>query len=293
MPPTTAGDDCRCRSCCRGDPKEWCMKYSNNDIWNYNTFDYVDNDCGRDENDKPRRYDTIDGRVVDQPDTKPRRSRRLTSTPRSARSPREHRRTTENKSTVPRPKKSRKSPGSPVSTTPPRKHSNKTKKGASKANKPIELKTKDTLKSIAVEFSQWRLDLEAKELAEQFKAEQEFQSAEIAKLRQTIRDLKQTSTARQTVPIEVKIETQIKETPASKPALKPATEEQLVAVIDSPQDVPKEQPDKLCKICLDHDQCIAFAPCGHLATCNECSNQCVECPICRAVIMTRLRVFAT
>ncbi|KAJ8307050.1 hypothetical protein KUTeg_015134 [Tegillarca granosa] len=41
---------------------------------------------------------------------------------------------------------------------------------------------------------------------------------------------------------------------------------------------------QLCKICLDDDVSIVFLPCGHLATCVDCSHALRKCPICRVFI---------
>ncbi|CAG2244792.1 unnamed protein product [Mytilus edulis] len=39
-----------------------------------------------------------------------------------------------------------------------------------------------------------------------------------------------------------------------------------------------------CKICLQEPVSIAFLPCGHLATCNNCAPMLRRCPICRTFI---------
>ncbi|BFZ24930.1 hypothetical protein BsWGS_27969 [Bradybaena similaris] len=50
----------------------------------------------------------------------------------------------------------------------------------------------------------------------------------------------------------------------------------------------KEQ--KLCKICLDEDACVAFIPCGHLV-CSSCAPALSLCPICRAKITGTIRTY--
>lgn len=48
---------------------------------------------------------------------------------------------------------------------------------------------------------------------------------------------------------------------------------------------------KLCKICMDRELCITFIPCGHLATCEECSVSLLECPICRKPIALKQKIY--
>lgn len=53
----------------------------------------------------------------------------------------------------------------------------------------------------------------------------------------------------------------------------------------------KLQREKLCKICMDNDICIVFIPCGHLATCERCSDSLKKCPICCANIMQKIKTY--
>lgn len=53
----------------------------------------------------------------------------------------------------------------------------------------------------------------------------------------------------------------------------------------------KLKDQKLCKICMDKELAITFLPCGHLATCEECSKSLSECPICRKHITNTVKVF--
>ncbi len=39
--------------------------------------------------------------------------------------------------------------------------------------------------------------------------------------------------------------------------------------------------EDLCVVCLDNHRNTVFVPCGHLVTCNACSIEINECPICR------------
>ncbi|XP_067903469.1 E3 ubiquitin-protein ligase XIAP-like isoform X2 [Heterodontus francisci] len=52
----------------------------------------------------------------------------------------------------------------------------------------------------------------------------------------------------------------------------------------------KLKEEKCCKICWERDVCIAFVPCGHIATCKECSAV-QKCPICCSPIRDRVRIY--
>ncbi|XP_069027497.1 E3 ubiquitin-protein ligase XIAP [Embiotoca jacksoni] len=53
----------------------------------------------------------------------------------------------------------------------------------------------------------------------------------------------------------------------------------------------KLQREKQCKICMDRDICIVFIPCGHLVSCNVCSESLIKCPICCGVIKQKLKTY--
>ena len=42
---------------------------------------------------------------------------------------------------------------------------------------------------------------------------------------------------------------------------------------------------------IDEPVSIMFLPCGHLVTCAECVPAMKNCPICRALVKGRLKVF--
>jgi hypothetical protein len=48
-----------------------------------------------------------------------------------------------------------------------------------------------------------------------------------------------------------------------------------------------------CIICVSHKKCIAFVPCGHIATCENCAKMIYDqkCPICRSNIQMNLKIF--
>ncbi|CAJ1058240.1 E3 ubiquitin-protein ligase XIAP [Xyrichtys novacula] len=53
----------------------------------------------------------------------------------------------------------------------------------------------------------------------------------------------------------------------------------------------KLQREKQCKICMDRDICIVLIPCGHLATCKECSESLTKCPICCGAITQKIKAY--
>ncbi|XP_052005209.1 E3 ubiquitin-protein ligase XIAP-like isoform X2 [Xyrauchen texanus] len=53
----------------------------------------------------------------------------------------------------------------------------------------------------------------------------------------------------------------------------------------------KLQREKLCKVCMDSDIGIVFIPCGHLVTCQKCSDSLDKCPICFATITQKIKTY--
>ncbi|XP_050983486.1 E3 ubiquitin-protein ligase XIAP-like isoform X1 [Labeo rohita] len=53
----------------------------------------------------------------------------------------------------------------------------------------------------------------------------------------------------------------------------------------------KLQREKLCKVCMDSDINIVFIPCGHLVTCQKCSEPLNKCPICCAAITQKIKTY--
>ncbi|RYG50356.1 hypothetical protein EON66_11930, partial [archaeon] len=50
-------------------------------------------------------------------------------------------------------------------------------------------------------------------------------------------------------------------------------------------------PSLECKICMEAVIDTLFVPCHHLAACKSCAAVLHTCPICRASITERLRIF--
>ncbi|KAF2351203.1 Leucine-rich repeat [Trinorchestia longiramus] len=46
------------------------------------------------------------------------------------------------------------------------------------------------------------------------------------------------------------------------------------------------EPD--CVVCLERPSCLVLLPCGHVCLCSTCAGPLTECPICRALISTKL-----
>ena len=49
--------------------------------------------------------------------------------------------------------------------------------------------------------------------------------------------------------------------------------------------------ERSCKICLDHEACVVFLPCGHLSSCTSCAPALTSCPVCRAKLQGLVRVY--
>ncbi|XP_072045586.1 LOW QUALITY PROTEIN: E3 ubiquitin-protein ligase MYLIP-like [Amphiura filiformis] len=48
---------------------------------------------------------------------------------------------------------------------------------------------------------------------------------------------------------------------------------------------------RLCQVCLEREMGTVFCPCGHMICCEQCAQECVKCPICRAEVSYVQRVF--
>ena len=46
-----------------------------------------------------------------------------------------------------------------------------------------------------------------------------------------------------------------------------------------------------CVICFEKHRAIIFDPCGHIMCCLDCSVLCNDCPICRAVIVKKMKFY--
>lgn len=49
----------------------------------------------------------------------------------------------------------------------------------------------------------------------------------------------------------------------------------------------------LCKICMDREMGIGFQPCGHLIACVECAQTMKICPLCRATVTDKIRIYVS
>jgi len=57
------------------------------------------------------------------------------------------------------------------------------------------------------------------------------------------------------------------------------------------KDINQLKDQKLCIACIERDKCIAFAPCGHVSACEQCSLTLTQCPMCRQPIQNNMKVF--
>mmetsp|Transcript_15399 Transcript_15399/g.36603 ORF Transcript_15399/g.36603 Transcript_15399/m.36603 type:complete len:425 (+) Transcript_15399:1997-3271(+) len=46
-----------------------------------------------------------------------------------------------------------------------------------------------------------------------------------------------------------------------------------------------------CRICYDAAACMALFPCRHMCACEGCAGRVLQCPICRAAVADRVRIF--
>jgi len=48
---------------------------------------------------------------------------------------------------------------------------------------------------------------------------------------------------------------------------------------------------KLCVVCLEIEKQVMFKPCGHAACCMTCGSDIEQCPLCRAPVLARDKIF--
>ena len=49
--------------------------------------------------------------------------------------------------------------------------------------------------------------------------------------------------------------------------------------------------DAHCVICWDAPKAVVFLPCKHRCCCEQCARQSLRCPLCKAAVTERMRVF--
>ncbi|KAI8741798.1 E3 ubiquitin-protein ligase mib1 [Biomphalaria glabrata] len=49
--------------------------------------------------------------------------------------------------------------------------------------------------------------------------------------------------------------------------------------------------ERQCKICMEAEARMTFVPCGHLVSCEDCSSQLKQCPMCRSDIEKVVKTF--
>uniref|UniRef100_A0A6B2LWW0 RING-type domain-containing protein n=1 Tax=Arcella intermedia TaxID=1963864 RepID=A0A6B2LWW0_9EUKA len=51
------------------------------------------------------------------------------------------------------------------------------------------------------------------------------------------------------------------------------------------------QEKQACVVCLTDKKAMVFVPCGHMSCCVNCSGRVSTCPVCRAAISQKVKVF--
>jgi Zinc finger, C3HC4 type (RING finger) len=81
---------------------------------------------------------------------------------------------------------------------------------------------------------------------------------------------------------------------AKKEAVQKAKADALLANLpnqDQHQDQPSTNEAEECRVCMEMKRCISLQPCGHTVTCKRCSDNIEICPVCRANIEAKIRVY--
>lgn len=66
-------------------------------------------------------------------------------------------------------------------------------------------------------------------------------------------------------------------------------------IIKKPERIFTDDSTEECIICIEKQKSIVFSPCGHFYSCDLCSFQLKQCPVCRNVIISKIKYtdFAT
>jgi len=75
--------------------------------------------------------------------------------------------------------------------------------------------------------------------------------------------------------------------PATAP---PADAASAAAAAATARELERLKEERCCPVCLEHDKDTAF-DCGH-QTCGECASRLTKCPVCRAVIAHKIRLYS-
>ena len=67
--------------------------------------------------------------------------------------------------------------------------------------------------------------------------------------------------------------------------------EQNVEISTLQEENRKLKDNLTCQICFESEADIVFLPCGHIMCCAMCSPAITKCPMCRASIRGRIKIF--
>ncbi|BFZ05902.1 hypothetical protein BsWGS_08941 [Bradybaena similaris] len=80
-------------------------------------------------------------------------------------------------------------------------------------------------------------------------------------------------------------------TPTAPPEEEAQTSEPPTAVLEKHASVTARGLDSECAICLDKQANIIFLTCGHVCCCTTCAQTVHLCPLCRATISSKIKLF--
>merc|ERR1712137_265461 len=86
--------------------------------------------------------------------------------------------------------------------------------------------------------------------------------------------------------------------PYSEPLVEEREEDEPLINVDweaDLEDLDDDEDDGLCVICLENPSCVALAPCGHITSCESCTESVLQrdplCPLCRTPVTQTLRIY--
>ena len=114
--------------------------------------------------------------------------------------------------------------------------------------------------------------------------------AEVASLRQQCEELEKKKQQHSSKSSQLGAPFLHSSAPSPSPSAPPPRDNRFLAEseVDRQQ---KYEEIMTCSMCLSHEVEIALVPCGHVTTCTECAAALSVCPICRAQIRSKLRIY--
>eukprot|EP01118_Nematostelium_gracile_P011053 TRINITY_DN3888_c0_g1_i4.p1 TRINITY_DN3888_c0_g1~~TRINITY_DN3888_c0_g1_i4.p1 ORF type:complete len:161 (-),score=31.23 TRINITY_DN3888_c0_g1_i4:72-554(-) len=74
------------------------------------------------------------------------------------------------------------------------------------------------------------------------------------------------------------------------PLTRPMMKDVVITLEQLAMKYPTEE-NTMCSVCKKEKKCMAFAPCGHVYSCERCLGKPKECPLCHRIVDDSLRIY--